>query len=132
MSDKADVIRKWYEDVWIAGDIDRIADIYQPADDKDCLIEGSTEGPEGSRFRIVVVQPSPPGTDPHVSAIILMDGQRTDTGAPVQMRWITYVRVADGRIVESYPSVNFLSFFEQLGQLPENTFELLLGGTVLR
>ena len=67
-----------------------------------------------------------------VSAIILMDGQRTDTGTPVQMRWITYVRVAEGRIVESYPSVNFLSFFEQLGQLPENTFELLLGGTVLR
>jgi hypothetical protein len=40
--------------------------------------------------------------------------------------------VEGNNIVESYPSVNFLSFFEQLGQLPENAFELLLGGTSLR
>jgi hypothetical protein len=61
-----------------------------------------------------------------------MTGFRAGTGKPVQVRWPTMYRVEDGCIVESYPQINLLPLFEQPGQLPPHSLELMLGCSVLR
>ncbi len=67
-----------------------------------------------------------------VSALVEMYGFKAGTDKPINMRWLTMVRLDKEIIVESYPAVDFVSLFEQLGQLPPNSFELLLSGTVLK
>ncbi len=141
MQSKADIIHKWYEDVWIGGDLDKVEQMYQPAPDDESLIPGATISVEETREMIVVLANLI--TDIRVriihtvekgewvSALVEIYGFKLGTETPVYMRWLTMVRIDGDRIVESYPSVNFLSFFEQLGQLPDDAFELLLSGTVL-
>lgn len=142
MQTKADIIHRWYKDVWENGEWDKIERYYTPASDNACLIPGGTISLDEVRELIQVLNDLV--SNQHidivhsiengdwVSALVQLDGVRAGTKEPVTMRWQTLVRIADQRIVESYPTVNFLNFFEQLKQLPENSFELLLSGTVLR
>ena len=142
MASKADIILRWYKDIWIDGDWEKIDYLYQPAADTDCLIPGGTAPQAETRElvavlnnlisdqRVRVIHTVEDGN--WISALVEMYGFKAGTEIPVYMRWTTMVRVEGSCIVESYPSVNFVSFFEQLGQLPENAFELLLSGTVLQ
>ncbi|MEM9576271.1 MAG: nuclear transport factor 2 family protein [Pseudomonadota bacterium] len=142
MRSKAEIIHQWYKDIWIGGDLDKVEQMYCPVPDEDALVPGALTSIEETR-EMVVVLANLVGEmqvrvihsieqDDWVSAQLEVSGCKQGTDVPVSLRWLTMVRFEDGRIVESYPSVNFLSFFEQLGQLPADSFELLLSGTVLR
>lgn len=139
---KADILYRWYNEVWIAGHHDRIEQIYQPEIADKCLLPGETADIDDVRELVTVLGDRITDqtvrivktieTGDWVAALVEMHGKCTDTHKPVFMRWMTMVRIKDDLIVESYPCINFLRFFEQLGQLPNDSFELLLGRTVLR
>lgn len=141
MSSSTDVIHRWYHEIWINGHWDRLDDIYCPAPDADCLIPGATA--DRTEARETVMALTSLVTDQKlrilhivedgdwVSAMVELTGRKAGTEIPVQLQWITLSRVCDGRIVESYPQVNLLAFFEQLGQLPPHSFELMLAGAAL-
>ncbi|MFK7868848.1 MAG: ester cyclase [Roseobacter sp.] len=142
MRTKAETIQKWYEDIWINGNLDRIDQIYRPAPEADSLIPGGLIDVVEARELVTVFNNLI--TDQKIrivhcvengdwaSALIEMYGFKAGTDTPVNMRWLTMVRITNDVIVESYPSVDFLSLFEQLGQLPKDSFELLLSGTVFK
>lgn len=142
MLTKTDIILRWYRDVWINGKVDEIDHIYRPMPDEECLIQSATASVAETKElisifnnlvceqKIKVIHTVEQGD--WVSAMVEVTGLKIGTDIPFDMRWITMARVDGDFIVEIYPSVNFLTLFEQLKQLPENSFELLLGGTVLR
>ena len=141
MHSKAGIVLKWYEDALVRGDLDTIERMYKPASDEKCLLPTGTPSVAETRELIVVLANLV--TDLRVrvihsvengewvSAMVEIHGFKIGTESPVYLRWMTMMRIEGDYIVETYPSVNYLNFFEQLGQLPEDTFELLLGGTVL-
>ncbi|MEE4187889.1 MAG: ester cyclase [Roseobacter sp.] len=141
MANKTDVIRRWYQEIWINGHWDRIDEIYQPAPDNECLIPGATPAPEEAReivtaltnlvtnHKLSVLHTVEQGD--WVSALVELNGLKAATAQPVMVRWLTMSRVTDDLIVESYPQVNLIPFFEQLGQLPPHSFELMLAGQKL-
>lgn len=142
MTGKVEIVRQWYQDVWIDRKWDRMDELYRPANEEDCLSSGASTS--ASETREMVISFANLVTDQRiriihsiekgewVSALVEMYGFNAVTDEPIYMRWTSMVRIQDGRIVETYPSINFLSFFEQLGQLPKDSFELLLGGTILK
>ena len=142
MSSTTDVIHRWYHDIWINGHWDRLDTIYQPAPSEECLIPGGTADRNEARetataltslvtdHKLCILHTVEQGD--WVSALVEMTGLKAGTDVPVQLRWLTLSRIANGRIVESYPQMDLLSFFEQLGQLPPHSFELMLGGAELR
>jgi HAMP domain-containing protein len=142
MLSKADVIQRWFEEVWINGRLDLIEELYDPAAAGEYLIPAGPRQKQEigelinvlnsfvSDLRVQVIH-SVEQAD-WISAMIKAHGLKADTDTPVHVRWLTLVRIEGETIVESYPSMDYMSFFEQMGQLPENVFELLLSGTVLR
>jgi hypothetical protein len=136
------IILEWYEDVWIKGNFDRMDDLYQPAPMEECLNPGVSISCDDVRELATVFNSLVSDQRvrivhciediPWVSAMVEMRGVREGTDEPVYMRWLTMMRIEHGRILESYPSIDFLSFFEQLGQLPDNAFELMLSGTIFK
>lgn len=142
MVEKKETIFRWYQEVWINGRWEQMDEIYRPAPDEECLIPGATADPEEAReivnalnnlmsdHKLRILNVIEEGD--WVSALVEMNGVKAGTEIPIQARWLTMSRIANGCIVESYPQVNLIPFFEQLGQLPPHSFELLLGGGVLR
>lgn len=141
MSLNSDIVLRWYEDVWHQGKLHLIDKLYRPAPSTECLVqEGPVPANETREFIALVEELIDDKTvrvlhivenGDWVSAMVQLDGVKSGTAEPVHLRWLSMLRIEKGCIVESYPSANFMSLFEQMGQLPENTFELLLGGTVL-
>lgn len=70
--------------------------------------------------------------DPWVSAVYEVSCVSQDDGVPVTVYSHVMTRFENGLIVESYPHFDFLRFFEQLGQLPPDSYALLMGGHSLR
>ncbi|WP_299653042.1 hypothetical protein [uncultured Tateyamaria sp.] len=52
-------------------------------------------------------------------------------GAKVEVFQQIMLRQQDGRLAESYPQFDLLRFFEQLGQLPDDAYPLLMAGNKL-
>ncbi len=63
-----------------------------------------------------------------VSAIVHLQTTRADNGAPLQASGSVIARIKDGYMVEAYNQFDFISFFEQLGQFPEDTLPVCMTG----
>ena len=61
-------------------------------------------------------------------ALITVRARARKDGTPVEFAAQVLLRIADGRIVEGYNSVDFIGLFEQLGLMPPDAFERCLGG----
>lgn len=139
---KTKIIQRWYEEVWIKGNWDMIDQIYRPTRENEALIPGGLIDTEEARELVSIFNNLITDQEIRVvhcveegewlSALVEMNGLKAGTDRPVNMRWLTMVRLDGDVIVESYPAVDFLSLFEQLGQLPPNSFELLLSGTAFK
>ncbi len=142
MRSNKDIILKWHEEILVSGDLSDIESLYKPAADADCLMPEGTRPVKEVHELIYVLRSQlsdlqvrvihTVGNGDWITAFVDMHGFKLGTDEPVYLRWLTLMRVTDQHIVESYPSIDFISFFEQLGHLPDNAFELLLSGTDLR
>ena len=63
-----------------------------------------------------------------VSAIVIATATEKNHGRPVEIFGHITARVANNRFSECFNQMDFLSFFEQIGQLPPNSLEVLLVG----
>jgi len=142
MGRASDIILQWYEEIWTNGHVDQVNSIYAPAPPDECVVpQDNTTSEEAveiiSALTNLITQPTVKvlhivETEPWVCALVELRGFKAGTEKPVELRWINMARIADNRIVESYRIPNLLAFFEQLGQLPDHSFELLLSGTKLK
>lgn len=142
MGRASDIILQWYEQIWTNGRFELIETLYAPAPPDECLIPNATATRQEAVEIIaaltnLVAQPSVRvlhimEVNDWVSVLVELNGFKAGAKTPVHLRWINMARIKNDRIVESYPSADLLPFFEQLGQLPNHSFELLLSGTKLK
>lgn len=142
MNNSLEIIRRWYREVWTLGHLDQIDILYRPAPPEECLRAERSVARHELRELITILRELVTKTQVTVvqvlqdgdwcAAYVELTGFKAGTHQPVQMNWIAMMRLEGEYIVESYPFTNFISLFEQLGQLPRDTFELLLSGTKLK
>lgn len=70
--------------------------------------------------------------DPWLSALICLRGQTTLTAEPLCVQGQVMLRFEKGLIAEVYNSMDNITLYEQLGQLPKNSVALLMGGARLQ
>ena len=141
MPTKADVLKSWYKRVWSEGDLDALSEILAP--------NARTSGvlPEMELTRTDVAELVPllharlgpiaahvvtcVEAGDWVACLVEVSSHRIDTGDPVQITTQTIARIEHDQIVEAYSNFDFLSLFEQLGQLPPDSLAILLAGNRL-
>lgn len=142
MKSKIEIVNSWFQDVWVQGDLALVEQLYAPAPAAECLhpeaVRDATELMELATLMRQLVHNKHIRVMKHledgewISLFLEMEGADAATGHPVHMHWQSLMRINNDQIVEHYASVNFMAFFEQLGQLPPDCFELMLAGTALQ
>ena len=136
--EKRQILEEWYRRVWIEGDLDAIDEMFCPDTQASGLLPEMQMGPD--EFRELVPMFLDMVEDVHVSldkvmedddwAAALYSMQVTDsaTGKPVVGSGQLFARFNGDKMVETYNSFDFMSFFEQIGLLPEQSLALCLTG----
>ncbi|TMV08773.1 ester cyclase [Ruegeria sediminis] len=135
---KSDVLKAWYAEVWEQGNTDAISRFFTPDTTAEGLIPEMQVGPDDFRdlvtaFRhilgdIRVDLPKIIEDGNWLSAILHVHTTRADTGAPIEVTGQVMARFRDGKVVEAYNQFDFISFFEQLGQFPQDTLPVCMTG----
>lgn len=132
------LLETWYRRVWQEADLSAIDEMFAPDMVEHGLVPGLSVNPE--EFRAIVpalldLVDEPRFTisrsvecDDWLTAVVQLDAVASEHGRPVAASGQVLMRVAAGRIVEVYNHFDFLSLFEQLGLLPDNTMLLCLSG----
>ncbi|MGR3711760.1 MAG: ester cyclase [Shimia sp.] len=135
---KKTIITDWYQRVWVECDLTAIEEYLAPetgatgllpefaVDTKEfhalvpmCL--ALVENLEVSVDKILE-------DDDWAAALISMRALNPATGLPVSVTGQLFARFKDNMIVEAYNGLDTMSFFTQLGLLPEQSLELCLTG----
>lgn len=141
MTSKADLLIEWYRVVWEQGNLDGISQFFSDAGAATGLVPDLAITSEEFR-ELVPVMHSVLGPlhvelvhaieqGEWLAAILMITTSRADTGAPVKVVTHVMVRFDGNLMVEAYNILDFLSFFEQMGQVPPNAVALMLSGAEL-
>lgn len=138
---KLELLKDWYQRVWIEGDLAAIDGFFTPRAGADGLMPDGQVSMED--FRALV-----PALLALIRHLAIDIDRSVETGdwlwAQITVRALTahgvdpirasgqvMVRITDGRIAEAYNAFDFITFFEQAGLLPHDAFMLLLSGEKL-
>lgn len=141
MTSKAEMLQRWYDEVWVRGNLNAIEEFYVPNIVASGIVPEMQVGLDDFRdlvaaFRahvgeIDVKLPITTEQDDWLSAFLHVHTTRADNGAPIEVTGQVMVRFEDDKIVEAYNQFDFISLFEQLGQLPEDTIPICMTGQQL-
>ncbi|WP_299505004.1 ester cyclase [uncultured Roseobacter sp.] len=138
---KAEILKQWYKEVWEDGKLDVIEDYFVSEPHNQYIVPNFGIEPAEIRewvsvlrsfvtdIKVTIVHSIEEGD--WLSAMLEIRCLNALSGQPVKVYQQIMLRFDGPLKAESYPSFDFIRFFEQLGQLPENTHALLLGGTKL-
>ncbi len=135
-----DILKDWYNRVWVKGDLDSIDDFFTP--DTEALgMMSFAIGPEDFKALAAAVHETIENitvsfgrvveADDWVCAQMSAHATTKATEKEVIVVGQVMCRFDNGKIVEAYNQFDFLSFFEQLGLLPDNTLSLCLAGEAI-
>lgn len=138
MQDGATIIKDWFQRVWAEGDLAAI-DAYFA---EDAQAEGLVPGFEVDKETFKVFVPALRQLVRSIAvelvqshelsgwtwALVRVSCYSDHTGEPAAITGQVMARIRCGRITAAYNHFDFLSFFEQLGLLPEDTMALLMTG----
>lgn len=139
---KLDFLRNWYQRVWIEADPSAIDDYFAPRAGAEGLMPDGQITAEDFRalvpallsmvrdLRIEVDRSVE--TEDWLWAQITVHGTTAHDVTPIRASGQIMMRIADDKIVEAYNAFDFITFFEQVGLLPTDTFLRLLAGERLR
>ncbi|MEX0319734.1 MAG: ester cyclase [Ruegeria sp.] len=135
---KIEVLKEWYAQVWEQGNTEAIDQYFDPDTMAEGLIPEMQVGPDDFRdlvtaFRFILGEirvelPKIIEDGDWLSAILHVHTSRADNGAPIEVSGQVMARFRDGKMVEAYNQFDFISFFEQLGQLPQDTLPVCMTG----
>lgn len=138
---KSELLKKWYDQVWVQGNVDAIDQFFASDTLAEGLIPEMQVGADDFRefvtaFRyhlgdIRVDLPIVIENGDWASAIVHVHTSRADNGAPIEVTGQVMVRVKNSKIVEAYNQFDLISLFEQLGQMPEDTLPVCMTGQQL-
>lgn len=135
---KSELLREWYDQVWVQGNLDAIDQFFDPGAMAEGIIPEMQVGPEDFREMVIAFRhhvgeikidiPNMIENDEWVASILHVHTSRADNGAPIEVTGQVMVRFKDNKLVEAYNQFDFISLFEQLGQLPEDTLPICMTG----
>lgn len=137
-----DFVETWFRRVWHEEDANAIAEMMV----SDAHVKGMSRqvvvGAEGftafqqallallADVRIEIDRYSEDGD--WVTVLFNIRSTCRKTGTTAEFTAQAIARIEDGRIAEAYNHVDFISMFEQLGMMPEGSFQTLLSGHQLK
>ncbi|MFD2173689.1 ester cyclase [Rhodobacter lacus] len=139
---KLDILRDWYDRVWIAGDLNAISDFFPRDAEADGIMPGLSLAPRDfaefiplmrslvTDLRYDVLRHAE--TDEWLWALLRFHGTTRRSAQPIDVASHVAVRFAGGRFAEAYNMTDMITFFEQIGALPEQATALCLMGEQLR
>ncbi len=135
---KSELLRKFYEDVWVKNNLEAIDLYFSPNAEAGGLIPEMSFGPDEFRELVWAVRnllgdievelPVVLENDEWVAAIVKARATRADNGAPIDVTGQTIARFEGDKLVESYNQFDYISLFEQLDQLPPDTLPICMTG----
>lgn len=138
---KSELLKEWYDQVWVHGDLEAIDQFFDPDTMAEGIIPEMQVGVDDFRdlvtaFRyhvgkIDVKLPKTIENGDWVAAMLHVHTSRADNGAPIEVTGQVMARFKDDKVVEAYNQFDFISLFEQLGQLPEDTLPICMTGQQL-
>lgn len=132
------ILRRFYQEVWEGGRLDVIERYFHPETPDHILIDDRAVEPHEVRewmeilrslvtnMKVEFIHTVDEGDWSAALMRVRCDCNRTHK--PIEVYQQIMSRQKDGKLIESYPQFDLLRFFEQLDQLPENAYALLMGG----
>ena len=137
--DKASLLQSWFQEVWVEGNLDAIPKYMAPQGKAVGILRDMSVNPDDLHDLVYMMRsalgemwfefPMLMEKDDWLAAMVDVNSYCAKTGDPVNAVAHIMVRYENNQMVEMYNSFDFLSFFEQLGQLPPNSLALMLSGT---
>lgn len=138
MAEKIDILRDWFQTIWIRAELDRIESFFQPRAGAEGLLADGQVGPEDFRALVPALRSLVRGLTISIDrwhadadwlwAHTTVRAQSARDMRPVEAVGQMMMRFEGDRIAEAYNSFDFLTFFAGVGLLPDDAFLLLLGG----
>ena len=136
-----DILKAWYETVWVKGDIEAVADFF----DVDAMASGlmTDIAAHLEDFQAIVPAVLHSVRELHFSiedamevgdrawARVLLHTKKAEDMSPVHIPGQVMIRLKGGKIIEAHNCFDFVSYFEQMGNLPKDAVALMLAGEVL-
>ncbi|MGO4854647.1 ester cyclase [Phaeovulum sp. W22_SRMD_FR3] len=141
MSQKLQFLQEWYETVWFGGNLDAIDQFFAPASHVEGLMTGLEVSPQEFRELIpamlhLVADPAVRierhfETEDWLWALISVSGVSRQSLKPLAFSGQVAMRFSEGKIAEAFNHFDLISFFEQIGALPEYSMALCFSGEQL-
>ena len=138
MADKIDILRDWFQDIWVRAELDRIESYFLPRTGAEGLLADGQVGPEDFRALVPALRPVVRGLTISIDrwhedadwlwALTTVRAQSARDLRPVEASGHVMMRFEGGKIAEAYNCFDFLTFFAGVGLLPEDAFLLLVSG----
>lgn len=135
---KSDIVKAWYDEVWVQGDPDAIGRYFSDAAQASGIIQGMDIGITDFQELVAATReliqdieidvPHVIEADDWAAAVLSMRARRSDTLAPVTVTGQVMARFQGDRMVEAHNQIDYVALFEQLDQFPANTLPLCLAG----
>ncbi|MHA6266673.1 nuclear transport factor 2 family protein [uncultured Aliiroseovarius sp.] len=132
-----ELLNEWYDRIWVRQDLEAINLLFTPDTEAMGMMDFAV-GPEDFRVLAEAILAQIDVTGVQFERAIEMGDWAWATftaqavalrdRSPIAVSGQIMARVTDGRIVEAYNQVDFLSLFEQLGYLPKDSLALCLSG----
>ncbi|MBK1634423.1 ester cyclase [Rhodovulum adriaticum] len=131
-------LEDWYRRVYLQGELDAVETLFTDSTRAQGLMADAQVGPKDIRVFVMALMHLVAA--PHfrivktveagdwLAALIETEAIRADTGQPIRVTGQLMARFQDGRIAEAYNNFDFLTFFEQMGLLPEQSLALGMTG----
>ncbi|PTQ75192.1 ester cyclase [Celeribacter persicus] len=135
------LLKAWYDKVWVQGDLNAVAEFF----DTEALASGlmSDFAAQLEDFQTLVpavrhalrnitisVEDSMEMGD-KVWARMTLHAQKAEDMTPIHISGQVMVRLKDSKIIEAHNNYDFVSYFEQMGNLPKDSVALMLAGETL-
>lgn len=138
MADKIDILRDWFQTIWILGELDRIESFFLPRTGAEGLLADGQVGPEDFRALVPALQSHVRNLTVSVErwhadadwlwALTIVRARSAKDMRPVEAVGHVMMRFEGDKIAEAYNSFDFLTFFAGVGLLPDDAFLLLVSG----
>ena len=138
---KLEFLKNWYDRVWVKADLEAIDQFFAPRAGAEGIMPDGAVGAEDFRALVpalralvrdlsITIDRWQDGDD-WLWAQITVQALPAQGAAPIRANGQVMMRFANGLIAEAYNTFDFLTFFEQVGLLPQDAFALLLSGEKL-
>ena len=141
MPHKAEILQDWFARVWTDGDLAAILEFLSPDAASKGILPDVALTPDDMPHLVQLMRAQLGPIDVRlaktmdqgdwIAALLEVRSNVRDTGDPIQVFGQIMARFEGRMMAEVYHSFDFLTYFEQMGQVPPTALAVLLAGNRL-